>query len=159
LKQYCGEVFISCREEQQQEIKKSYQTITDTYLNLGPNGGILSAFQSNPNCGWLVVACDLPLIDRKTISYLVRNRNCSVIATAYENPEDGNPEPLITIWEPKSYMVLLSFLAQGFSCPRKVLKNTDIHLLKAPWPKALTNVNTSEEAKKVKSLLQHKEMI
>jgi len=61
---------------------------------------------------------------------------------------------LITIWEPKSYPALLSFLAQGYSCPRKVLINSEINLLKAPDPEALTNVNTPEELERVKRILQ-----
>jgi molybdenum cofactor guanylyltransferase len=52
---------------------------------------------------------------------------------------------LITIWEPRAYPVLLSFLAQGISCPRKVLINSDIELLDVPNIDALMNVNTPEE--------------
>lgn len=59
------------------------------------------------------------------------------------------PEPLIAIWEPKSYAVLLAFLAQGFSCPRKVLLHSDTLILPAPYPVALTNVNTPEEAERL----------
>jgi molybdopterin-guanine dinucleotide biosynthesis protein A len=98
----------------------------------------------------------LPLIDENTIKYLTANRNVSSIATAYKSTFDDFPEPLITIWEPKSYPVLLSFLAQGYSCPRKVLINSDITLLNAPNPGDLTNVNTQEELDKVKYLLHQK---
>lgn len=63
------------------------------------------------------------------------------MATAFESPFDQMPEPLIALWEPKSYAVLLSFLAQGYSCPRKVLLNSDTLILQAPEPETLTNVN------------------
>jgi molybdopterin-guanine dinucleotide biosynthesis protein A len=63
---------------------------------------------------------------------------------------------LITIWEPKSYPVLLSFLAQGCSCPRKVLINSDVNLLSAPDPQELTNVNTPEEFEQVKKIFKQK---
>jgi molybdopterin-guanine dinucleotide biosynthesis protein A len=36
-------------------------------------------------------------------------------------------------------------MAQGHSCPRKVLINSKVHLLDAPNPLALKNVNTPEE--------------
>jgi molybdopterin-guanine dinucleotide biosynthesis protein A len=80
----------------------------------------------------------------------------SSIATAFNSPDNEFPEPLITIWEPKSYSILLSFLAQGYSCPRKVLINSDVNLLQAPNPEALTNVNTPEDLEKVKRTIHQK---
>jgi molybdopterin-guanine dinucleotide biosynthesis protein A len=156
LKNYCNEVFISCREDQKGEVNSSYEVITDTFTGLGPFGAILSAFREDPDKAFLVVACDLPLLDSNTLQYLIENRNVSTIATAYESGFDGLPEPLITIWEPKSYPVLLSFLSQGYSCPRKVLINSNITLLKAPYPQALTNVNTPEDMEKIKMELHQK---
>ena len=130
-----------------------YPLVVDTYLNLGPMGAILSAFRQDPNSAWLVVACDLPLLDAATIGYLLKNRNPSAIATAFRSPVDEFPEPLIAIWEPKAYPALLSFLAQGFSCPRKVLINSPVELLTAPDPMALRNANTPEEAVEIARLI------
>ena len=145
LRPICSEVFISCRAGQETEIETAYPTLPDTFSELGPYGAILSAFRHNPNCAWLVVACDLPLLDADTLHFLVKNRQPRHVATAFQSPHDQMPEPLITIWEPKSYAVLLSFLAQGYSCPRKVLLNSDTLILPPPDPAALTNVNTPEE--------------
>ncbi|WP_461451921.1 NTP transferase domain-containing protein [Mucilaginibacter sp.] len=153
LSSLCNEVFISCRSGQE-DTNTQYPTLEDTFTGLGPYGAILSAFREKPDCSWLVVACDLPLLDEKTLQYLVDNRNPSKLATTFGNGYEGFPEPLITIWEPKSYAVLLSFLAQGYSCPRKVLINTDPQLLIAPDTNALLNVNTPEELEKVKSILK-----
>ncbi len=154
LQPLCDEVFISRSSEQQ--VESNYPTITDTFLNLGPFGAILSAFREQPDKAWLVVACDLPLLDKETLSYLVGHRDSSKIATAFQSSDNEFPEPLITIWEPKSYPVLLSFLAQGYSCPRKVLINTKPKLLQAPDPEALTNVNTPEELERIKRILHQK---
>ena len=156
LKNFCKEVFISGRPGQQQEIDPAYLVIEDTFTGLGPYGAILSAFREQPDAAWLVIACDLPLMDDSTLRNLVAWRNSSSVATAYHSPVNDFPEPLIAIWEPKSYPVLLSFLAQGYSCPRKVLINSDITLLNAPQQEALTNVNTPEELEKVKSMIHHK---
>jgi molybdopterin-guanine dinucleotide biosynthesis protein A len=112
-------------------------------------GAILSAFRQNPNTAWLVVAVDLPLLDKSTLQLLIENRNPSKLATAFNSPVNEFPEPLIAIWEPRAYPVLLQFLAQGYSCPRKALINTDVELLDAPNPEALFNVNTPEERKKL----------
>lgn len=158
MKPFCKKVFISCREDQQPEIDDSYLTLADTFTGLGPYGAILSAFREKPDSAWLVVACDLPLLSEKTLKYLVDNRDSSSVATAFQSTVDDFPEPLITIWEPKSYPVLLSFLSQGYSCPRKVLINSDITLLNAPNPDELTNVNTPEDMERVKLML-HQNMV
>ncbi len=156
LKPLCNEVFISCREDQKQEIDINYNVLSDTFTGLGPYGAILSAFREQPDIAWLVIACDLPLLDSDALQFLVDNRDISKIGTAFNSPQNEFPEPLITIWEPKSYPALLSFLSQGYSCPRKVLINSDVHLLQAPNIDALTNVNTPEDLEKVKRTLHQK---
>ena len=150
------EVFISCREDQRANITNGYPVLTDTFTNLGPYGAILSAFREQPDSAWLVIACDLPLLDSETLEYLVANRDPSKLATAYQSPDNEFPEPLIAIWEPKSYHQLLSFLSLGYSCPRKVLINSDVKLLQAQNPESLTNVNTPEDLEKVKRMLHQK---
>ncbi len=156
LSNFCDEVFISCREDQSQQLNNQYPAIKDTFTGLGPYGGILSAFREQPDRAWLVVACDLPLLSERTLQHLTDNRNVATIATAYQSPHDRFPEPLITIWEPKSYPTLLAFLAQGYSCPRKVLINSDITLLTAPYPEELTNVNTLQEYEQMKRKQEQK---
>lgn len=156
LTKFCNDVFISCRAEQKNEIRENYKTITDSFTDLGPYGAILSAFRVQPDCAWIVIACDIPLLDFKTLKYLIENRNTSAIATAFESPYDGFPEALITIWEPKSYPVLLSFLSQGYTCPRKALRNNDVNLIKAPDPETLTNVNRPEDAETVRKIIDVK---
>ena len=153
LDKFCGEVFISCRREQQGDIDPAYKTLPDTFLNMGPSGGILSAFRAQREKAWLVIACDLPLLNQDTLRFLVANRAAEKIATTYESPFDGLPEPLITIWEPASFPVLLSFLAKGITCPRKVLINSDASVLKPSQPDALMNVNTPEDAAKAKGII------
>ena len=156
LKQFCDEVFISCRADQQNEVDSHYKTLPDTFVDLGPYGAILSAFREKPDAAWLVVACDLPLLDAEILQDLVAYRNPSAVATTFESPFDGLPEPLITIWEPKAYPVLLSFLSQGYTCPRKALRNNDVHIIKAENADALMNVNTQDELEKVKNILLRK---
>jgi molybdenum cofactor guanylyltransferase len=155
LRPFANEVFISCRSAQQDNVDNDYKTIVDTFTDLGPYGAILSAFRYNPDAAWLVIASDLPLLDHTTLEHLVQHRNPASIATTFIGA-DGQPEPLITIWERKSYLLLLAQLAQGYSCPRKLLLNNDVHLLTAPDATALMNVNTPEQAAEAKQLLEMK---
>ena len=53
-------------------------------------------------------------------------------------------EPLITIYEPKAYPVLLQYLAQGYSCPRKMLINSDVEIIEVD-DSLIRNINTPEE--------------
>ncbi len=145
LQQFCADVYISCRPDQVGTMQSDYPLLPDKLIGLGPFGAIATAFQAFPNHAWLVVACDLPLLNKQTLNQLVGARNTSAIATAFQSPSNEFPEPLITIWEPKSYSVLLQFLAMGYSCPRKVLINSEIELIQASDPAALTNVNVPTE--------------
>ncbi len=156
LSAVCEEVFISCRPEQVDSIDKGYKTLPDQYEGAGPAGGILTAQENDPNAGWLVVACDLPFLDKETLQFLVENRNCDSIATTFESPFDHLPEPLITIWEPASYPILLAKLNEGFKCPRKILLNNPVTILNAPDSTALMNVNTPTDAETAKNIIYQK---
>ena len=118
--------------------------IHDTFLNLGPFGGICSAFQKDPNSAWMVLATDLPFVDENLVKLLLEKRNSSKVATAIKGKGKQFPEPLITIYEPKSYPVLLQYLAQGYSCPRKMLINSDIEIVEVD-DNLIRNINTPEE--------------
>lgn len=147
-----GQAFYSVRVDQ--ATPDSTNEIVDTFTGLGPYGAILSAFRSNPNAAWLVTACDQPFLTKETLELLISKRNPSKVATAFYNPETEFPEPLITLWEPRAYSHLLHFLSLGYSCPRKVLINTDIELVHLDDATVLKNVNTPEEYKEAIKILR-----
>lgn len=151
LNAFCEKTFLSCRSDQVATLDSSYPALPDTFEGLGPFGAILSAFREHPDVAWVVIACDLPLLDAPTLQHLTQERRTSQIATAFISPNDNMPEPLIAIWEPKSYAVLLQFLAQGYSCPRKVLLNSEVHLIEPAQPQALTNVNSRAEVEQIQA--------
>lgn len=143
------EVYLSTNSDKQ----TNYPIIKDSFTDLGPLGAICSAFMKFPNNAFLVLATDLPYINSKLLEGLISERDSSKIATAVKGKTKDFPEPLITIWEPKAYPVLLSYLSQGYSCPRKVLINSDIKILEVD-DDVITNVNTKEEFEKVKISLK-----
>ena len=142
LRPWCRDVFLSCRAEQMAEITPGFPVITDAYEGLGPYGALLSAFGQDSSCAWLVVACDLLLLGPSTLDELLEGRDPAMIASTFESPHDGLPEPLLTIWEPASYPLLLSGLEAGYRCPRKVLIRHGAKLLKPGHPEELLNANT-----------------
>ena len=153
LAPFCDEVFISCRQDQLENFNTDYKAIPDTFQNMGPFGGLLSAFHFQQDKAWLIIACDLPLLEKNSIDFLIQFRDPEKVATAYESPSDGLPEPLIAIWEPKSYPLLLQLLSTGNSSLRKALINSDVKILKAENPDFLMNVNTPEYLEKAKEIL------
>ncbi|AHJ99646.1 NTP transferase domain-containing protein [Hymenobacter swuensis] len=155
LAPFCQDVHVSCRPDQVVELEYAgLRPLPDSFTDLGPLSGILSALRLDPNAAWLVVACDLPFLSADTLAHLVQHRQPARLATAFQSPENEWPEPLITIWEPASYPQLLRFLSLGYSCPRKTLINSDVAVLPAPAPQELRNVNTPAEAEQVRQELE-----
>lgn len=126
--------------ERSQNLKK----IPDVFLNLGPFGGICSAFQKDPNSAWFVLATDVPFLNTEIIKLVLKHRNPSKVATAIKGENKDFVEPLITIYEPKAYPILLQYLAQGYSCPRKMLINSDVEIVEID-DAFIRNINTPEE--------------
>jgi molybdopterin-guanine dinucleotide biosynthesis protein A len=143
LEKHHLKTFLSVREEQEISTENK---ITDKFIGLGPFGAICSAFQENPDVAWLVLATDLPFVNDEVIQLLLKHRNPSKIATTIKGESSQFPEPLITIWEPKSYPLLLNYLSQGYSCPRKVLINSDVEIVKID-ESFIRNINTPDEFK------------
>lgn len=144
LSAHVERVYHSVRKEQNLALETK---IEDRFMGLGPFGAILSGLMHDPNAAWLVLACDLPNADEQLIGQLIQHRRPSAVATAFHNPQTDWPDPLCTIYEPKSYSTMLSFLGRGYSCPRKVLINSEIELLTLEDSSVLDNVNTPEEFK------------
>ena len=147
LEEFLTETFYSVRAKSEKQ-----DEIHDTFIGLGPFGGICSALQKDPNSAWLVLATDLPFVNKELIELLLQKRNPSKVATAIKGKGKEFPEPLITIYEPKAYGKLLQYLAQGYSCPRKMLINADVEIVEVD-DALIRNVNTPEEFNEAKKEL------
>jgi molybdopterin-guanine dinucleotide biosynthesis protein A len=153
LKGFTVEAYISCKPGQISD--SLLPVIEDTYDDLGPFGGILSAFEFDPEVAWLVVACDFPLLDHTAIRQLVEERNISSIATSFLDTHTLMPEPWITILEPKIYPILQDYHKRGRSSLRGVLVDFNSTLIRAKEPDVLLNANTPEEEAQIRKLLRH----
>ncbi|MBV9345987.1 MAG: NTP transferase domain-containing protein [Gammaproteobacteria bacterium] len=155
LERHVARAFVSVRTDQQADaLRGQYPQIADTQSGLGPVAGILAAQAQHPGVAWLVLACDLPRLDDATLAHLLSARDPARTATAYRSSQNGLPEPLCAIYEPRSAALLLAHVAAGKPCPRKFLLGSDVKLLDQPAPGALDNVNTPEEYAAVSAGLQ-----
>jgi molybdopterin-guanine dinucleotide biosynthesis protein A len=146
LRPHVTRAFVSVRADQADDpVRARYEQIRDRAENLGPIAGLLAAQAAHPQAAWLVLACDLPLLDEATLTHLKRARDPARAATAYRSSHDGLPEPLCAIYEPRSGALADAYVAGGRHCPRKFLQGVDTLLLDEPNPRALDNINTPNE--------------
>lgn len=154
LQSVTEQAFVSVRESQRDDtLRARLPQIVDTYDAVGPAAGILSAQERHPDAAWLVLACDLPLLDSDTLRRLIDARDPQAFATVFASSHDGLPEPLCAIWEPRSHALLHQRYENGSYCPRKALMQSHIVLLPAPGD-ALDNVNTPEERQAMQQRLE-----
>ena len=86
LEEVTDRLFVSARQDQQDDPERSrFAAIVDRYHAIGPIAGILSAMDEYPDADWLVIACDLPNIDRETLDYLIAHRGAG--------PDDHRSRP------------------------------------------------------------------
>jgi molybdopterin-guanine dinucleotide biosynthesis protein A len=140
VRPFCDKVFFSYKDQQ-----SGNDIINDTFAINGPTSGIMSAFTFDPDCGWLVLACDLPYIDSSTIEKIIIQRDLDKDATAYKSEYNMFVEPLCTIYEPRIVQNFKKYIALNKTCPRKVLINSDVKILELENKKALDNANTQED--------------
>jgi len=158
LAPFVSRTWVSVREDQRGDpLRAAFPQIVDGPGAEGPIAGIIAAQAAHPEATWLVVACDLPLLDATTLSRLLAGRDSGRLATAFRSAGDGLPEPLCAIYEPASREAILHFVAGGISCPRKFLIRHDVALLAPASPSALANANTPEELAAVRQALAAEE--
>lgn len=127
-------------------------SIKDVLPNLGPFGGIYSAFQRDQNSAWFVLATDLPFVNQALVKRVLEKRNPMKAATSVKGKNKAHPEPLITIYEPKIYAILEQSLKEGNTSPRQILMNSDIEIIEVE-DALIRNINTPQEFEEAKKEL------
>jgi len=160
LRNFTKHSFVSCRKEQSHLPHLKYHLqIHDRLIDMGPGGGIVSALMEHEKVAWLVIACDLPYLEEKTIEHLIEKRDPFKVATCYRSNENQLPEPLCAIYEPQARQKFFQFFAGGYSCPRKMLINSNVLNIDLLNENALANANTPSDFKKAKERLNLGEVL
>ena len=154
LLEFCASVLVSIGPGQQRSGGyASMETVVDRDPGRGPAGGLLSAWDIDPDAAWLLVAVDLPLLDRVTFGVLMEGRSTQHLATAFRHP-DGPLEPLCTIWEPTARPVLEHRLERGDASLRRLLEAGPVQELEPPMPPAIRSVDSPRDRNGVLRQLQ-----
>lgn len=145
LNDVLGNAYVSVNPEQRElQPYRDLPQIVDQYDDAGPAGGLMSAWRREPDAAWLVLAVDMPLVDRSLLETLISRRDTGRIATAYRH-SDGTVEPACTIWEPAASELVRRELETGRGSLRRVLEENDVLVLDPTVFSQLESVNTPAE--------------
>ncbi len=84
------------------EVPRSLSTVRrlpDAVGTVGPLAGILSAARWEPMAGWILVACDMPDIQKGALEWLVDQRAAGRWGIVPRLSEDGFLEPLLACYD------------------------------------------------------------
>jgi molybdopterin-guanine dinucleotide biosynthesis protein A len=145
----CEEVYLSLRAAQ--EIPAGFEDVAkvkilrDAEESHGPLGGILAALDSRPDADWLVVACDLPKLDRRTLARLLEPVRTDEMFRMFRSEMDGQPEPLCGFYGKGAREILREGWQMGNFSIRRILSQSKVRLLEPVTTGALENANTRDD--------------
>ncbi|WP_106147674.1 NTP transferase domain-containing protein [Flagellimonas meridianipacifica] len=155
LEQVCEASYLSIRQDQVSSNEGRFNVIIDKNRYQGPFNGIMSAHAAYPKVAWLVLACDLPFMDKESLKTLIAKRNLLKGATAMATKKTDIPEPLVTIWEPKGLEKAKEFLeVSKNSGPTEFLRNSEIDKVYPSTDDVLFNANSREDFDQAKTRLK-----
>lgn len=144
LQPFCNHVFLSCNQNQLEQVNPLYKTIVDQekFNNCGPISGLLSAMETAQNKSLLVLACDYPLFTINDILNLITLWKNEQQSVSFFNPETNFREPLLAIYHQNDLQKLKEFYAQGNSGLQHFLNEINAIKLTASSYKNITSIDT-----------------
>ncbi|MBF0278616.1 MAG: molybdopterin-guanine dinucleotide biosynthesis protein B [SAR324 cluster bacterium] len=128
--------------------------LSDQFLNFGPLGGFLTLFEKHPRSAWLVLACDLAMLQKETLDYLIQHRDPLKAGTIFVS-EKQRFEPLAAIYEPRMGLHMKRALLNGEYSLQRIFPHLSLQQLSIPdfLRIQLSNVNTPHERRQTLDLL------
>ncbi len=141
-RQVCGEALVIGREQ------AGLPSYPDIYPGCGPVGGIATALEvSKSAC--LVLSCDLPFMDKKTLERLAEERLKSpegTLATAYRQQDTGHMEALVAIYEAEALPFFQDSIAEGLLKISRIIPQHRQHFIPYSAEEALPFFNINYPA-------------
>lgn len=145
LSPFCCSVIISCRKEQK-PLFHPHAAVEDMDEDIGPLAGLLAAWTKYPGRPLLVIAVDMPEVDRNLLARLVTTRNPKKLVTGFTGKNNIYVEPLCTIYEASFQEVIRTHAAENnHSLSRLIQQLPDKETIKLPDLKALRSFNLPED--------------
>lgn len=134
---------------------QSHPTLPDLEESPGPLGAIQAAFHHDPHSPWLIIACDLPLLEQSDLKALIDHHDGSKDATCFLNPLDKHPEPLCALYSPSASKKLTACIQKNQRCARRFLASLTRTDLTPKSSRTLLNLNRPELLAELQHLHQH----
>jgi molybdopterin-guanine dinucleotide biosynthesis protein A len=143
------EVFLLGRGSYPESLE-GLTTLADAPDAAGPMAGILAALRWAPRAAWVIAACDLPLVTREAIAWLLGQRAPGRWAVM-PSLNGGRLEPLLAVYEPQARPLLERLAARGVAAPRFIVADGPVHRPRPPLElcPAWRNVNTPEQLRDI----------
>jgi molybdopterin-guanine dinucleotide biosynthesis protein A len=111
----------------------------------GPMAGILSAMRAKPEACWVMAPCDLPLLRRAAVRWLVGSRRPG--AWAVLPSLEGFVEPLPALYEPQARALLEEAAAAGEYSLHRLTSSSRVATAEPPavLRRCWFNANTPQE--------------
>jgi molybdenum cofactor guanylyltransferase len=143
-------VHVGVRADQaNDQLRRQFAVLIDEPALAGPAAALVAASRHDPACAWLVLACDMPAVERGGLEALIAARDPARGGTAWRGSDEDLPEPLCAIWEPATLARLAAAARKAGNgppgpsvSPRSLLAAADPLLLNPARPGALSSVNT-----------------
>ena len=147
--------YLSVSRDQKPDLLTENNLIVDAYESRGPIGGILSAMYQFPDVSWLVVACDLPLINKYHLQQIMEHRTPDCLAITYL-VHPNFYETTCTLYERTCRSVLQHEFDNGIGSLQKALQQMSVKTLPPPESTDLLNVNDRESYRRCMEILKRR---
>lgn len=130
------------------EARAGVDWIPDVVAHAGPLAGIVAALQHDPKSDWLCIACDMPLIERAAVQWLVRRyHECNTDVVAARRDDASAPEPFPAIYLRTSLPALYSTLTSPSHGLRSAMEqlNCWTPLVPTKFTDSWSNINTIQD--------------
>jgi len=159
LEALCKTHYVSLSEPQAASGRyDAYPGIIDCWPDIGPMGGLLSAFDLHPNSAWLALACDMPLLKIDLLQRLIDSRNPKAMGTFFATGREDSPnstpqlQPLCGIYEAGARTALQAAVKQQNYSLTSVLEDQCIQTVAAAQSPDFTNLNTPAQYHQISQL-------
>jgi molybdopterin-guanine dinucleotide biosynthesis protein A len=150
LASMCEEVIIVARPEFVDWFPNEYHVILDRkeYTGCGPLAGIYSAMVEKEVADYVVLPCDMPLLEKDLIKRLLEYHQGVITYPKI----DGRTQPLVSIWSGSMVHVIKDALDQKQYKMKDLFDRQDVTIVESTkltdHPHCFLNVNTPEELRK-----------
>lgn len=141
------EKIISCNDfKAYKDFKNEALLVSDSFKEIGPIGGIYSALKKSSFSHALIVACDMPFLNKDILNYL---GNYDFKEDALIPIVNGKIEPLCGIYKKSSVKIIENMIKDKDYKLMNLLKNLNTKYLDIKDNDNFLNINNPEEYSKL----------